>query len=185
MLYSFFSRPVSAWLPSGGRGPGLGCQMLKFRVKGQLGSDLCIITQILSALLTTPPPSCNRRVLIKCPFLSQNSNFHTILLTKLIPYSDHKKSVRNWCFFPVFNCLLTHFAKFERCWTMKSSKRLLYLLRINKQLFVVNHVFSIKTMFPHNLVKKSAQPSSQNPNYDDLYLINIFNDTNLKPFIII
>ena len=137
--------------------------MLKFRVKGQLGSDLCIITQILSALLTTPPPSCNRRVLIKCPFLSQNSNFHTILLTKLIPYSDHKKSVRNWCFFPVFNCL-THFAKFERCWTMKSSKRLLYLLRINKQLFVVNHVFSIKTMFPHNLVKKSAQPSSQNPN---------------------
>lgn len=137
--------------------------------------DLIYVLSHKFSLLSAPlrPPHCNRRVLIKCPFLSQNFNFHTILFTKLIPYSDHKKSVRNWCFFPVFNCL-THFAKFERCLTMKSSKRLLYLLRINKQLFVVKHAFSIKTMFPHNLVKKSAQPSSQNPNYDDLYLINIF-----------
>ena len=110
MLYSSFS--LGPCLPIGGGEPGLGCQMLKFRVKGQLGSDLCIITQILSALPTAPPPlTAHRwdRVLIKCPFLSQNSNFHTILLTRLIPYSDHKKSVRNCSFSPVFKCL-KHFA---------------------------------------------------------------------------
>ena len=52
-------------------------------------------------------------------------------------------------------------------WTLLNNEKFkkVALFIANQQAnFVVNHAFSIKTMFPHNLVKKSAQPSSQNPN---------------------
>ena len=109
VIFIFLSRPVSAhW--RGRAGPWL--PNVKISCQGSTWIWFMYYhTNSLSSPHCPAPLTAHRwdRVLIKCPFLSQNSNFHTILLTRLIPYSDHKKSVRNCSFSPVFKCL-THFA---------------------------------------------------------------------------
>ena len=128
MLFIHFILFMFLW-PVGGE-PGPGCQMLKFRVKGQLGSDLCIIIQF-SPLSFLPTPARP----IKCPFISQNSSSHTmlpyLLLSRLIPYLQTIKRACDTLAFSVFQ--MSHIVC--QVWTLLNNERFSKVA-----LFIVNQL---------------------------------------------